>query len=318
MRILVVCHDAGASEIISSYVQTYKTEHEFVCVAGGPAVQIFERKGLQELCKPFPSSAQEVLGYMDHPDLVLTGTSWTTDRERSVIVEAKNQGFKTAVYLDHWVNYRERFGYPTSGWEKNVPDELWVGDTYAREVAEKEGFQNIRLVPNLYFEALKQEIEEERKRQKKKKNGATHERNVLFISEPIAQGALHAFGDPHYWGYTEYEVLEALCRCVKNGSSIIIRRHPADPPNIYDEIIVAYRERCPLQYSEQTSLVSDIVRSDVIVGMDSMALVVGVFAGKQVVSFIPSAKKICSLPFEEIIRLTDEGALCHIVQSVSQ
>ena len=42
------------------------------------------------------------------------------------------------VYLDHWMNYRERFGYPSQGWQKNVPAELWVGDSHALTLVKKD------------------------------------------------------------------------------------------------------------------------------------------------------------------------------------
>ena len=42
LKPLIVCHDAGAAEVISSYVRRYKVRARFVLE--GPAINIFERK----------------------------------------------------------------------------------------------------------------------------------------------------------------------------------------------------------------------------------------------------------------------------------
>jgi len=60
-------------------------------------------------------------------------------------------------FIDHWVNYRERFGYPLKNWKNNLPDEIWAGDKYAFLIAKKlfNKILPIKLVKNPYFKEIK-------------------------------------------------------------------------------------------------------------------------------------------------------------------
>ena len=44
-----------------------------------------------------------------------------------VILKSEKQGKKVISFLDHWVNYQERF---TRNNNKYLPDEIWVGEIY--------------------------------------------------------------------------------------------------------------------------------------------------------------------------------------------
>jgi hypothetical protein len=50
-------------------------------------------------------------------------------------------------------------------------------------------------------------------------------------------------------------------------------------------------------------LYADIAESDLVVGMESMALVVSMLCGKPTVSFLPDETMRCPLPFEEITKV---------------
>ncbi|PIT93554.1 hypothetical protein COU00_03730, partial [Candidatus Falkowbacteria bacterium CG10_big_fil_rev_8_21_14_0_10_43_11] len=156
--VITVCHDAGGAEIISAYVKANNSKAKFVCLALGPARKIFLRKKLGDLLisKKFDA---EIIFKKFLPDFLLTGTSWASGIEFKYVKQAKKLGVKTAVYLDHWTNYRERFGYPRLGWENNLPEEIWVGDKYALELAKRKfiGKIKLRLVENLYFKEVKKQ-----------------------------------------------------------------------------------------------------------------------------------------------------------------
>ena len=51
-HILVVCHDAGAGQMISAYVKKHKARYRFYCLVSGPAKKIFARKGLSRRMVP--------------------------------------------------------------------------------------------------------------------------------------------------------------------------------------------------------------------------------------------------------------------------
>jgi len=139
----IVCHDAGGAEIISSYILQESLVVRF-CLEG-PAIKIFERK-LGTIKR------ESLLEVINNSSSLLCGTSWESDLEWDSIKEANNQGKKVVSFLDHWVNYQERF-------VRNdiilLPDEIWVGDVYAKVIA-KNCFPNlkIKLVENPYFSEI--------------------------------------------------------------------------------------------------------------------------------------------------------------------
>ena len=121
----VVSHDAGGAEIISSWLKNHNKE--FISCLKGPALDIFSRKfkNLENL---------EIEQAVTNSDFLLCGSSWKSTIENKALTIAKSKNIKSAVYLDHWVNYEERFIYK----EKFVfPDEIWVADKYALKIAKK-------------------------------------------------------------------------------------------------------------------------------------------------------------------------------------
>ena len=88
----------------------------------------------------------------------MTGTSWQSDLEIEAIKLANLQGKRSVSFLDHWVNYQQRF---MRDGKVYFPDEIWVGDDSALKIAKEKlpGF-NVKLKSNPYFEDLKLQIDE--------------------------------------------------------------------------------------------------------------------------------------------------------------
>jgi hypothetical protein len=299
----VVAHDAGGAEVISSYVRRLGLRG--VYVLQGPAGKIFKRKlGEIEI-----SSLGEALS---QADWLLCGTSWQSELEFDAIKIARTQGKRSVAFLDHWVNYRERF---ERNGEIHLPDELWVGDADALAIAEKAfpGTQ-VRLVENPYFLDLRDEIEE----RKKERNGDSEHVRVLYVCEPIKEHALRRFGNERYWGYTEDDALryflDNLAVLGRPVEQIVIRPHPSESQEKYSWVNTEYE--LPIQLGGARSLIDEIIASDVVVGCASMAMVVALLARKQVMSCIPPSGGSCSLPQVEIIILRDYLCQGKIMQTV--
>ena len=124
-RILIVVNDAGGAEVLSSYVR--RTPGNYIFCLKGPAENIF-RKKLGEIT----NAPLEAL--LEKCNELLCGTGWQTNFEYDAICKAKEAGVKSIAFLDHWVNYEERF---VRNGLKVLPDELWVGDHYSQEIAKK-------------------------------------------------------------------------------------------------------------------------------------------------------------------------------------
>ena len=309
IKILVVSHDAGGANILNALVKKYSSDFNWNVYADGPALKIL-REGLNIVnCSRKNLNIRRVVEY-EKPDLILTSTSWASDIEIDFIRHAKKKGIKTAAFLDHWCNYRERFGYPGE-WKKNVPDIVFVGDKWAYDIALKEGFPEkiLRQIENPYIEDIM------RKRKLISQSGLSKRRDnkirILYLSEPIYEHTLKRYGNPYYWGYTEYEIAKDLATiqnlCKDFLIELKIRLHPAEKKDKYKKIGV--------RVSNNQQLIKDCLWSDIIIGSDTMGLVIGSAIGKKAISYIPNVKKVCSLPQKEIMKIHSIGKLIKEVKA---
>lgn len=291
MRILVVSHDAGGAEVVSAWIKKNKI-HQYSYCLHGPAQSIFSRKlpGIKILdCNELDLSRF---------DLVLTGTSWSSELERRMILQAKENGVKSAAYLDHWVNYRERFGYPSRTWLENLADEIWCGDEYAMKICRNCGIpeRKLRLVENEYFARIKEEAEAY-------KNDVTSN-SILYICEPVGEHMKKEHGDEFYLGYDEFSAMEYFFKTLLRSSMlsyrITVRLHPSEKGVKYDHIIKPFKKDLKIEITHDTHLYEDIQRAETVVGCESMALVVALHLNKKVFTVIPKNGVQCRLPHEKI------------------
>lgn len=289
-NIAVVSHDAGGAEILSAWVN--QNPHQYHFFLTGPALPIFTRK----IPTPFKNrSLEDFKSLLNQFDLVLTGTSYQSDLEKEIIRIAKGQVY-TVAFLDHWCNYPKRFQFEG---KIILPDEIWVGDKDAYNLALK-SFPSQMIVQknNPYFEEIKQQILQV---PSVERQGT----NILYVTEPTSEYALKQYGDTNYFGYTEFEALKNYLESLSNQTSPIsalrLRLHPSEDPNKYESVIETF-VHIPISYS-QSSLAEDCAWADWVVGCQTMAMVIGVVAGKKVFSCIPAGGRPCVLPQEEIIHL---------------
>jgi hypothetical protein len=286
----VVAHDAGAAEIISSHLRQQGSE--FTCTLEGAARHVFERKfGLVE------TVALEELIERSH--WILCGTSFLSDLEWRAIALARSAGKRVVAVLDHWINYRQRF-FRHGQWA--FPDEVWVGDELGlaragQEVPEAKAV----LVPNAYFQDIQKELATIPASERSADAGEV----LLYVCEPLREDGLALYNDPLYWGYTEEDALRYFLSNVGRISSrverIIVRPHPQEARDKY--LWAADEYDLPIVTGENKTLLVQVVESDVVVGCATMAMVVGLLAGKRVVSCIPPGAKTQPLPHATIERI---------------
>ena len=286
----VVSHDAGGAELLSSYVRQQGLSCLYVIE--GPALEVFERKLGPMKILPLETAVSRASS-------VLCGTSWQSDLEYNAIGRARELDKRAIAFLDHWVNYRERF---TRGTEVHLPDEIWVGDGIAQQmVAAALPGVPTRLVDNPYFQDLRQELSLLLPSQAANADRLT----VLYVCEPVSEHMKRQFGNERHLGYVEQEALAHFLAHAhtlgKPIGRIVIRPHPSEPVSKYDSFHTKFD--LPLVRGGSQTLLQEIVDCDVVVGCESMAMVVGLLAGKRVITCIPPWGRPCVLPFPEIERL---------------
>ena len=138
---LIICKDMGSASIISE-----NEKRTIVFFLKNPGKKIFKEKGI----------VSENLNKLERAvircESIITGTSWPVDIEYKAIKLAKKYNKKIITYLDHWVNYFERFDN-----NKNMlPDIIITTDRKAFKLAKKNfPLTKILLKKNLYLENLK-------------------------------------------------------------------------------------------------------------------------------------------------------------------
>ena len=314
LKILVASHDAGGANILNALVKKYSTDFDWKVYAKDPAAKIFKKaKNINYTKETF--DIERVLS-LEKPDLILTGTGWLSDFEINFLKAGKAQNIKSSSFLDHWCNYRERFGYP-GNWREALPDFIFVGDKWAYDIALRNGFPKNRLrqVENPYFEEILKEKDEILRCKKKVVKNRESKIRILFLSEPIYDHALKHYGDPYYWGYTEYEIVRDLGRIAesKTNIEIKIRLHPAEKKDKYSAIID--KKLSIITVACSNSLVKDCMWSDIVVGFGTAGLVIAWIIGKKAISYIPSVKISCFLPQKEIRRIRSFNELKHEIEA---
>lgn len=290
-KVVIVAHDAGGAEILVSYVAQNNVNCKLVLE--GPAVNVFKRR----LGKIEIFTLEEAISDCDW---CLCGTGWQSDLEWRAIKQVQDAGKEVAVFLDHWVNYKERF---VRYGIQHLPDEIWVGDEDAEEIA-SESFPDIsiKLVPNPYWIDIKKQFSEIESANKKSNCDVE---NILFVCENVSEHARLRYGDERHWGYTEFDAVRFFFENVKILSSrqimVVIRPHPSDVDGKYKCIVEEFSDIAVL--SEGKSLIQEIAESDYIVGCESMAMTIGLLAQKKVISCIPVCEHTCQLPQKDIMHL---------------
>ncbi len=232
-----------------------------------------------------PPAVLAALPALEGFELVVCGSSVSSELEKRAVRAARAAGVRCAVWLDHWVNYPPRF---VLDGEVVLPDELWVTDEHAERLAlETVPGPPVRVRGNPYLEDAAAEI-----RALERPHGDGE--RILYVSEPTSVAAERATGDALGWGYEERAALRGYLEACR-PERVRLRTHPSEPAEKYAEF--------GLERSEGRTLAEDIAWADTVVGCDTMAMAVALTAGKRVVSVIPSGGRPLSLPFEGIERL---------------
>jgi len=291
----IVAHDAGAAEFLSSYLRRH--EFDYMCCLEGAAVGTFARK-LGDV------ESHTLKTVLEHCDWLLCGTSYLSDLEWRATQECKIMGKRVVAVIDHWVNYRQRF-FRHGKW--CFPDEVWVGDETALRIAKSELPEVVvSLVDNPYYRDVLAELDAIEVAPRTEGGGA----RILYVCEPVREDCLACYGDERFLGYTEEDALRYFLTNVASTGididKITIRPHPQENR---DKYIWALEEfDLPISTGECETLLEQISSSDMVAGCASMAMVVGLIAGKRVVSCIPPGGKAIPLPhqgienFEDLIR----------------
>jgi hypothetical protein len=265
----IIAHDAGGAEIISSLLLFEKLK--FNCYLEGPARNIFNDK-----IKNFDNSTLEKI--IKFSDIIILGSSWQSDLEYNALRLARKYNKYTITILDHWVNYLQRF-------ERNskleLPDIILTCDKFALQIAKSE-FKNfetsIYTIENYYFKQVKDDYN--------KLNITTRhiKFKYLYLCEPIIEPLKKMNKNIDFYGFNEFDIMNIFLKKVKIDDIILIRLHPSEQINKYDQILKSANINYVISNNK---LIDDISVSEIVYGWCTMALVISKILGKKIIFFEP-------------------------------
>lgn len=292
-KILVISHDAGGANVLAALINKYNDKFIWNYYVESSAAKIFKIKKVHLFAKKILLNKNylDKAFYKSKFDLLLTGTSWNSNLERSAIRAAKKNKIITMTLLDHWVNYRERFG-DKDNWKKNLPDYILVGDELAYLTAKDLNFprQRILKIENPYFEDII-------KKSKLIKPISTIKK-ILYISEPVIRNVNKKISPMAFYD-TEFETLEDILTQINYSREYLelrIRLHPSEKINKYNKLLTK-KFKNPNYYitfsdPNKVTLINDCLSSDLVIGIQSMALFVAYLLKRKTLCYLSNNKSI--------------------------
>lgn len=282
----VVCHDAGGANHIITWLKDYKSEVK-ACMEG-PAKIIWKRNFPDNKLLPIDK-------VIDGSKTLLSGTG-SGDLEHLARFLAKKKNIKNISVIDHWGMYEKRF---VINGKELLPDLILVGDKIALDKARK-FFPSISVInlPNSYLQ-----IEANLSYSERTRECQTPIENILIIGEPFIDKIP---GE-------EFIAIEFLMSNLnkinpsKNLIKITLRPHPSDYQNKYNFLQEKYKDLVgDFKISRNIELYKDIAWSDLVVGVNSFALMISLTAGVPTMSISPPEYNKPVLQHKNLIYLRDK------------
>jgi hypothetical protein len=225
-------------------------------------------------------------------DSVFAGTSHPESSgyfEVHCLREAKEAGIKTISFVDHWVNFRLRFLDENN--ELVLPDEIWVVDEKAKQLAIEEGLPGsiLKVESNPYHQYLEY-LWKPSFRDKDYLDELNIPRegfHILFAPDPLSlrEGKKIA-------GFTEDEALEQLLDVLTTLQlpvRLIVKCHPLQPVEVLDEAVK--KSNMPVHMIRTADTLELVNAVDLVIGFYSNLLLEAKAIGKNVIRFFPGNEK---------------------------
>ena len=304
-KLVVVCYEAGAAQIISSLVKNKVFYKDISFCLDGPAKNIFKDKiGEIEIKNSF-----DEISSLGVNDFVLAGRSLVPDFEREAIFMANKYGAANGVFFDHWVNF-DNFYIPHKGVDSRnnylgyMPKHVFVGDKYAFDIAEKLYGEKVFYIENEYYKDILERAS--------RLVFGNHSNTLLYIADPLSDDNQKLNNGFKIYNFDEFDVFTEMMNNIgqlKNIgiSKIVVRFHPNHDEQVFTENIlnkIRYDNDIEIVIGGKTDLVEQIMSSRIVFGIESVGLVISQMLGKATYSFVPKyGTKNIVFPHKEIMQI---------------
>lgn len=267
-KIVLLAHDPGGYDVVKPvYEELLQNGCEVIFYCVGPASKLDE-----EFATTKDAVFQQVDCLLKTQQLaaLVTGTSWGDDFELQLLAKANLNNILTIAILDYWSNYKSRFAY-AGGYV--YPKYYLVMDELARKEALEDGVPK-DIIEVMGHPGLQKYLEIKLDKLKVK---ALETKNCLLLSQPLSL----LYGET--LGYTEDMFLQDCIEVLKVlGKKFAIKFHPKDREDVKTKYSF---------YQVQGNLEDLLNDYDIVIGMNSMALLHAHLYGKYIISYQPNLLK---------------------------
>lgn len=287
-KIIILINDSGGAEILTSLIKNEKKEFAYFVIADkkSPAFLVAKRKKICVIAREDSEKFYKKIINLK-PDYFFYNTSWSK-KEYQIAKIFKKKHIPTVAFLDHWMDYRERFGYPEKQWRKNLPDFTAVGDKWSYKLAKKYNLPRVLKINNYYFIDLVKNYQ-----QNKTKKGT----DLLFLSQSVL--SLNKIPSFHFKDKIEFNVIKKLIenfpQIAKSNhfNKLVLRIHPSQK----EENLLHYKKlnqkiNLIIEKPADKLLTESLSEAKTVLGLDSMAMFVSFLLGKPTYSLMPRNVKI--------------------------
>jgi len=325
-RILFFSRDPGGTNAILQLIAPLRALGNRVDVYGKDLALAIYRKlnmSCSDICDDIPSATQEEANAFVSkvcPDLIVTGTSSEDFTERHLWKAAQRAGIPSFAVLDQWTNYRLRLisegDNPPNGCSATkliLPSFLFIMDEFARMEMCALGIDPAKLVVSgqPFFDYIRKTGDrftgEEILSLRRKLTGTEAGLVFVFASQPLV--SLHRMNGmaEDYWGYTEKTVLKSVAECLSKlieetaaKVTLVLRLHPKDEPNVYQNVLASSSSSIKVVVDRETDSSLLLKAADLIIGMFSMLLLEAAILEKRFISVQIGLKRENPLIFDRM------------------
>lgn len=253
-------------------------------------------------------------------ETVFLGTSHPASSEcyeLNCLKEAKQKNIYTISFIDHWVNFKLRF--TDTGGETIYPNEIWVVDEKAKQLAIAEGLPStlLKVTGNPYHRYLKEQWKPawQGKSYLSSLDIKPDAFHVVFAPDPLSLR-----NAKEKTGFDEAEALRDLLEVISGFNDehiwLLVKPHPLQPEGILQKEMEK-TTWTKVSFLENADTLELINAADLVIGFFSNFLLDAKALSKKVVRYFPGNDEADLLSHEQsLLKIKDKGSLYHHLKNI--
>lgn len=237
--------------------------------------------------------------------------------ELNCLKEAKQKNIYTISFIDHWVNFKLRF--TDANGETTYPNEIWVIDEKAKQLAIEEGLPSslLKVTGNPYHRYLKDQWKSswQGKSYLSSLNIQPDAFHILFAPDPLSlRNASEKTGFDEAGALAD--LLDVISGLNDENIWLLVKPHPLQPEGVLEREIekANWQNVSFLKNADSLELINT---ADLVIGFFSNFLLDAKALGKNVARYFPGNEEADLLSHEfSLLKIKDKSGLHHHLKNL--